>query len=84
MTFNLLDYVHIVNIEQVNVVHDIDAYVTQLSYMIHNIVYFHEYKVTFNDLSCLMTTTMMDMGHHMMYRHVQQSVLHNSSGQSLS
>ena len=84
MTFNLLDYVHIPNIKQVNVIHDIDAYVTRFSCMIHNKVYLHEYNMTFNDLYCLMTSTVKDMDHHVVSRHVQQKVLRNLSGQSLS
>ena len=83
MTFNLLDYVHIPNIKQVNVIHDIDAYVTRFSCMIHNKVYLHEYNMTFNDLYCLMTSTMKAMDHHVVSRHVQQNVLRNLSGQSL-
>ena len=52
--------------------------------MIHNTVYLHEYNMTFNDLYCLMTSTMKAMDHHVVSRHVQQNVLRNLSGQSLS
>ena len=83
MTFNLLDYVHIPNIKQVNGIHDIEAYITRFSCMIHNKVYLHEYNMTFNDLYFLMTSTGKDMDHHVMSIHVQQKVLRNLSGQSL-
>ena len=32
---NILDYVHISNIKQVNVRHDVDTYVIQISCMVH-------------------------------------------------
>ena len=68
---NLLDYVHIPSKNYVNEKQDIDACVTQFSCMNHNTVYVHGYNMTFNNIYYLMTSTMKDTDHHVMFRHIQ-------------
>ena len=67
----IFNYIHIPSIKHVNEKRDIDAHITRFSCMNHNTVYLHEQNMIFIDLYCRMTSTMMDIDHHVMSGHLQ-------------